>query len=299
MFKPLMAVSLITCLAAPLLAQSPASKKKEALKPRLEKLVTADGVQLACGYFPSDKEKEAVPVILIHHWEGAAPPFLPLVQALRKAGCAVATPDLRGHGGSKTYVDFRGNPKEFDLSRMNRNDIMAMLNRDIEAVKKFLKQENDAGKLNLNALTLIGVGEGAVLAANYAVIDWNFPDLSRKKQSKDVRGLVLISPARNLKGLSYDTAARHPFVSRLPWLIVAGEGSLEIEEAEKLEKQLERVRRGGAVAGPVQLLTPRSQASNVELVRGSREVIPGIVDFVTKTVIAHQANYPWIDRSGD
>ena len=211
----------------------------------------------------------------------------------------MVTPDLRGHGGSRTYTDPRGEIKEFDLSRMNRVDIAAMLNRDIEAVKKFLKEQNDSGQLNLNALTLVGAGEGAVLAANYAAIDWNFPDIGRKKQSKDVRALVLISPERNLKGFDYNIASRHPMVSRLPWLIIAGADSTQIDDADKLHKQLERSRRGRAM-GPATLMPVPGRAAGTNLLRTNRDVIPAIVDFVTKNVIEQQEeNFPWVDRSGD
>lgn len=279
-------------------AQNKPGKKDEVPKPRLETITTKEGVPLACGYFPSGAGKKAVPVILIHEWEGMAPPYMPLATALRDAGCAVVTPDLRGHGQSRTFVDARGQTREFDLSKMNRNDVLAIINRDIEAIKKFLKEENDAGKVNLNALTLIGVGEGAVLAANYAALDWNFPDTGHKKQSKDVRALVLISPEKNLEGVAYDAATRHPFVSRLPWQIIVGSQSPQAEDTDKLVKLLERVRRG-AVAGPLDAPPINSRASGANLVRESREVIPRIVNFVKANVVDKQENFPWVSRTVD
>lgn len=280
------------------IGQNNRTAKKDDLKPRLETLKTRDGVPLACGYFPSDKGKEAVPVVIIHHWKGSAPPFLPLAEALQKAGCAVITPDLRGHGMSNKYMDVRGTEQEFNFSRMNRKDVGAMINVDLETVKKFLREENDDEKLNLNALTLVGIGEGAILAANYAVVDWNFPDVSSKKQSKDVRAIVAISPARTVEGFKYDIAARHPLVSRLPWLIVVGGDSPQASEAERLHGQLDRLRLSGG-GFPVELKTVASNLSDDQLVRGSKEVIPAVVDFVKSQVIENQKNFPWISRKGN
>ncbi len=286
-------------LCLPAGAQSPKSKDQEALKPRLETLTTRDGVKLACGVFPSDKGKKAVPVIIVHQWDGSAPQYLPLANALRDAGCMVCTLDLRGHGQSRNYVDARGQARQFDTSRMNRNDVQAMINTDLEAVKKFLKAENDAERVNLNALTLVGIGEGGILAANYAVLDWNFPDSGKKKQSKDVRALVLVSPEKTLQGFGYDGATRHPLVSRISWQIIAGGNSPQADEAEKIQKQLERSRRSGPTAGPVDLFLPNSPASGPDLVRSSRDVIPRIAAFVKANVVDRQDQFPWVSRVGE
>ena len=62
---------------------------------------------------------------------------------------------------------------------------------DMEAVRKFLVDKNDAGELNLNKLCLVGSGMGASVAANWAVQDWSAPPLAVGKQGQDVKALVL------------------------------------------------------------------------------------------------------------
>ena len=70
-------------------ASAQATKKNEVPKPRPVTLKTKDGIKLRAFYFPSDKKKAAIPVLLIHEWQGQASPYVRLLVALRDAGCAV------------------------------------------------------------------------------------------------------------------------------------------------------------------------------------------------------------------
>ena len=71
------------------------AKKKKELKPEPLSLTTLDGVVLECTWFPSDRGKEAVPVILLHDWEGNRGEVHNLGVALQKLGYAAIAPDLR------------------------------------------------------------------------------------------------------------------------------------------------------------------------------------------------------------
>ena len=88
-------------VAANLSAQEPEAKKDDKLEPRTIKLKTRDNVELRAFYLPSDKEKKAITVLIIHEWKGQASPYSKLGYALQKAGCAVLVPEYRGHGGSR------------------------------------------------------------------------------------------------------------------------------------------------------------------------------------------------------
>ncbi len=285
-------------VAATAVGQRPKSKQDPKLKPRQEKLRTKDGIELRAFYFPSEKGKEAPVVLLVHEWQGQASPYASLVRALNQAGCAVLIPDYRGHGGSQTYIDARGQSKEFDIARMSRRDAEAIVTFDLEKAKGYLKEENNEGLLNLNALIVIGVREGCVLAAQWAKRDWSFPSVGRNKQGQDVKALIMISPEKQLKGISIDSAIMDPNLLRLPIMIVAGAGSPEVSEAKRLGKRIEGIKKrmGRGEAEGFQLSLAKTSLSGPALVTEVSSVIPAIVKFINEEVEVSDTVNPWIER---
>ncbi|TWU07629.1 alpha/beta hydrolase [Stieleria varia] len=286
-------------LMVPASAQAPPAKtKKEKPKPRPVKLRTKDGLELQAFYFPSDLEKKAIPVLLIHEWQGQPSPYVNLVKALNAAGCAVLVPQYRGHGNSKTYIDASGKEQEFNVATMNKRDIQNIIMYDLEEAKRFLKEENNEGKLNLNALCVIGVREGCVLAANWAQRDWRFPSVGSKKQGQDVKALVLISPEKLLKGIPIDPPLSDPNLLRLPTLIVSGQSSPSSDTADRIHKRLKVVKTklgGGTLSGLEEVIAKESLDAPA-LVMQSSTVVPAIVKFVTTSIEVDEFNNPWIDR---
>jgi hypothetical protein len=267
---------------------------------RFETVETKDGVRLRVGWFPPQQPgKDVVPVILVHEWEGQFSPYFPLAVALKEAGCAVIVPELRGHGASRTFRLPGGEEREFDLSKMGPADVSAMLARDLESVKAFLKEKNNEEILNLNALTMIGVGEGAVLATNWAMRDWSFPSIGSKKQGQDVKALVMVSPEKMVKGLKLDNLFRDRFVPLLPTLIVAGGEGSDGSEATRIHKRLEGIKRRVRRGDPSDLkleLVPTS-LSDAQLVQQVPAVTQAILRFISEQVIAKADQFPWVDRS--
>ena len=83
-------------------------KEKEIPKPEDLVLPTADGVQLAVTYYPGPvypgvKDKQIIPVVLLHMWKESRNDYKDLAPYLQRSGFAVIVPDLRGHGES-THV---------------------------------------------------------------------------------------------------------------------------------------------------------------------------------------------------
>ncbi|WP_302120237.1 alpha/beta hydrolase [Allorhodopirellula heiligendammensis] len=278
----------------------PATQKPKdpALEPRSETLATKDGVNITVYYFPSDQGKDAVPVMIVHEWKGQAAPYLKLCNALRKKGFAAIVVEYRGHGNSKTYRDLSGAEHDFNISTMGRRDADAIIRYDIEEAKQFLKGENNAGRLNLNALCMIGVEEGAILAGYWAARDWGIPSVGRMKQGQDVKALVYVSPEKNLHGLAMSNPIAEPNLIGLPTMIVAGKSSAQGSEAERVGSRLETVKKrfNQGTATGFELLLPKTSLSGPALINDEATVIPKIIKFLKSNVRVSKAENPWIDR---
>lgn len=274
-----------------------AQRDDEQRKPRKVTLKTKDGLELRAYYFPSPEGKKATTVLLVHEWEGQASPYTKLVVALRDAGCAVLVPEYRGHGGSAEFTNARGKKDQFNIATMNRRDVEAIITYDLETSKAFLKEENDEELLNLNALVVVGVREGCVMAAHWAKRDWSFPSLGSVKQGQDVKALIFISPEKQVKGIGIDPAINHPTIYSLPIMIVAGGNGPDAAEAKRLAKKLEGQKRriGQGEASGFESKLMRTNLSGPSLVNGA-PVIPGIVSFIKDNVDASSEANRWIKR---
>ena len=204
-----LALLAIFCLTAgsAFAQESKPDPKKAPPKPldsEVVELLTKDNVRLMATYYPSREGKEAVPVIILHDSKTDRNAYHTLALTLQSVGHAVIIPDMRGYGESNKVKQFGGQPDiEIDAKRMPIRGYDLMVGVDLDKVRSFLKDENDQGKLNLNQLCIIGVGDlGCALAINWTVRDWTFQEISAVKQSRDVHALVLVSPEPTFKSLA-------------------------------------------------------------------------------------------------
>ncbi|TWU35304.1 Alpha/beta hydrolase family protein [Novipirellula aureliae] len=303
---------LIVSVASVAVGQEKAKGEDEGPQPTTETLKTKDGISLRAFYFPTDKAfdpnkdemvpikgTEVIPVILVHEWQGQGSPYLKLVLALNEVGCSVLVPEYRGHGGSKEYTDVRGRSQTFDPTAMGRADVAKIVSLDIEAAKQFLKKKNDDGDLNLNALVMIGVREGAVFASHFAVADWRWPSVGRLKQGQDVKALVLISPEKHMKGLAIDSTISDPNLIRLPIMVAVGKTSSEATEATRIAKRIEGLKRrlGQGEARGFKEEVIDTNLSGPALVNETDELIPAVVSFIKENVKISDSENPWIRRN--
>jgi pimeloyl-ACP methyl ester carboxylesterase len=202
-------------------------------KPRNVNLTTKDGVGLNTLYYEGTEGEKTVPVVVIHDWkekeDGAT--YESLAEYLQSKGYAVILPDLRGHGSSTRQKDDARQSRTLTSRNVKPENVVA---GDLEAVRMFLLEENNEKKLNLAATTLIGVGKGAILAAYYAIYDWD-PSVrggntrvstQLRGGNQDVRALILVSPQTKIsKQMKIDALSRHPTVGtgEVSTLILVGQ----------------------------------------------------------------------------
>jgi pimeloyl-ACP methyl ester carboxylesterase len=212
--------------------------------------LTKDGGQLKGTYFPSKAGPNAPVAILLHGkggnrlpWQvgrGQVPSF---AAALQQNDFAVITLDLRHHGESVGTPAAGSKKNEVKLSP---RDHQAMVEFDLEAVKKFLFEEHQKRKLNMNKLAIVGADFTAAVALAYAEFDWSkapyddAPVLAqRTPRGQDVKALVLISPETSVPGLVTNQAINRLRGMKMPVMVAVGKkDKLDRGSAKKLSEQL-------------------------------------------------------------
>ena len=244
-------------------AQAQDEEELSIAAPERVALTTDDGVKLSAYWYAGgvvrgkdgnlskiDGDK-VVPVIILHGWEGSSRQFSAIASYLQSRGHAVLVPDLRGHGGSKVMVQTRTGEKEKELDDFTAQDLALMAKADMIRIKRFLLEKNNARELNIELLCVLASEESSIVAANWVLHDWSYPDLLDRKQGKDVKGLILLSPVRMFNGYHWNDTMRQPVFSGLPLgvftipvLVITGSGdSKAYREAKTIHSKLKTSRK--------------------------------------------------------
>lgn len=166
-----------------------------------------DGYPISITYYEApdrNAAQENAPVLIMVHGEGGSrliydssskppgPNGKPLAEMFNLQGFAVVTVDLRKHGESL----------EEGASRILKNeDFSLMAYSDLPAVKKFLVQEHEKKKLNINKLGIIAADSMVPVALEFAASDWSLEPHKDgpggsfgTPRGQDVRAIVMLSP---------------------------------------------------------------------------------------------------------
>jgi pimeloyl-ACP methyl ester carboxylesterase len=314
--RKLLCLALIVALRPPTINCAIAQTEGQGPAPELVMLATKDGVQLKATYFPSAARKgtpqaqQVTPVVLLHDFKSSRSVLTQLALKLQSPGeggadhplFAAITVDLRGHGESTKQLAPGGVQSDLDASKLAKEGLLAMASLDMEAVRNFLVEKNDAGELNLNKLCLVGSGMGGSVAANWALQDWTAPPLAIGKQGQDVKAIVLISPRWSYNGLSMQAPMKFaPLKQGVAWLLMCGAQDPKVKtDLERIQKQLERFHpttdKGGAPhrAGLEVVALPSSLQSDSLFNKFSQSINEQTMAFLTENVAAKQQ--PWTNR---
>jgi pimeloyl-ACP methyl ester carboxylesterase len=279
-------------------------------------LPTKDGVQIHVTYYASNAGKEAVPVVMLHDYNETRAVFEPLATALQNPPAAqdaapgvppmkpraVITVDLRGHGQSKTALGPNGSLVKLDAAHFGPGDFHDMVTQDMEAVRAFLVERNDAGQLNLNRTCVVGTGMGANVGLLWTANDWAAPPLPVRKQGQDIHAMVLISPRWNFRGLALVEAMKFPPIQRQisTYLAFGANDPKVAKDCDNLLKTFERYhpeppRDRAATMKDFFLFAPDTGLQGSQLLT-SREfaMAPKIIDFIEARL--GRIEFPWVMR---
>lgn len=297
-------------------AQAKDDEKKGPPPPEDITLESKDRVVLKATYWePEEPGKSTVPVIMLHGWAGKRQEYDVLAGNLQKAGLAVVSLDLRGHGGSTTL---RRPDKDaddvIDPEKLIKPDFINMV-YDVWEAKKFLMEKHKEEKCNIELLCVVGADMGALVAINFAAYDWLRPKLPRRRNSpgQDTNALVLLSPPDSFKGMTAEFALKHDVVkSRVSTMIIVGDKDKKdaaYRDAKALNSKLERFHaqmpRGEKDPDgwkekhqDLVLYSPQPSTSlqGTKLLSSTLPVDKAIMRFIELRLINKASDFPWQER---
>ena len=284
--------------------------KVEIPEPERVLLETKDKIELRADWYAGTAGKEAVPVILIHDWDGDRSNMSKLALSLQdKLGCAVIAPDLRGHGESLVV---KGSSEDIDRKRFKKNELLTFV-EDIDTCRKFLQGKNDDGELNLDMLVIVASGKMTIPAIDWTISDWSWPPLNGVKQGQNVKSLILVSPRKRFKSLSSTQSLKAPiFTSRtkaLPSLLVWGKSSSSAKDGEAIYKMLQKARKEPEKFDDADDRWNRQTLFKIEYDSGSdgddliadraQQIFKAVSIFIDKKIIANKDEFSWQNRKLD
>lgn len=294
----LVATALWACLAAVAAAQD--SDDRKIPPPEDVNLVTKDRVKLVATWYGGTEGKNTVPIIMVHMEKGNRHDYEALALYLQAQGHAVIVPDLRGHGDS-TSVEGSDMKLEVD-ENMPVFHYQRMAEYDLETVKSFLMNKHHQGELNIDKLCVVGAEMGAVVAMNWAMLDWSWPVLATGKQGQDVKAVVLISPVEKFKNLKMSEALSHPGIKRYVsvYVVMGASDSRAVKEGTQIFKTLDRGRKAPDSPEEQTLFLDKTLKTKLqgtkllgESALGLEQRLEQFIDFR----LVKQTQWPWKDRT--
>jgi len=275
-------------------------------------LTTVDGQPIAITYYPAIPEKNpgglqnAGVIVLLHGddkgrilWDKASAPAAnakTFPVQLQDKGFAVITVDLRKFGDSKPAA---GQPAVRPI------DYELMAANDLAVVKRFIYEEHQQQKLNMNKTAIVAVGPTAPVAATFAAADWAaapYDDApveeNKTPRGQDVRALVLLSPDSGAGRMATSKSInflRNPQLGVALLVIVGQKDSGDKGQAKKLYELMETGQRKDETPR-VYMLSPNLKDRGLGLIGKMPDAVEApMIKFLDMHVA--QAPSEWRDRA--
>lgn len=275
---------------------TPASAQddKQRLVIESKSVTTKDGWPIHFDYYKKNEGRETPVVVLLHNkgsdalvWKNA------FGNDLWDNGYAVIAVDLRKHGQSK------GNAQ--DVSDLRPNDYVAMVTQDMMAIKGFIFDEHQAGRLNMRKMAIVAPEMSAPVALNFAEIDWNarpYDDspvpAARTPRGQDVRAIVLLSPEESLPRVNTTKVLRSLANPAKQVAFLIGVGTKDSLDKGASKKMYQIVSGNARNKDRTYLQTYPYNMRGTDLVSRVPKVKGHILAFFDKHL--KELNSPWVDR---
>jgi pimeloyl-ACP methyl ester carboxylesterase len=269
---------------------------------------TKDGVALKMTYFAGTLGKKSVPVILLHGWGGQRGDMEPLALQLQALGHTCLTVDLRGHGQSLKAKVIEKNG-EAGFKDLDKNDFqkpqMESMALDVETAKNFLKDKNNLGECNIEALGIVACDVSCLVAMRWSIADWSVQNLPAFKLGQDVKALVLLSPVSSYKGYLAPDFFTHPYTRKvISVMLVAGKQEPKsLAEAKRLHSKLQQFHPKptgdkdlDSKSQDLFLVEPPTKLVGSELLNPALKVDGNIAVFLNLRLVEKQDTYSWSER---
>jgi pimeloyl-ACP methyl ester carboxylesterase len=222
------------------------TRAQDASKPTSEDIVLTakDGWEIKITYYKSPAGQESPVVVMLHGKTGNRMVWKSFAEILQtKAQFAVITVDLRGHGES---IGGGGGSGKKPSGGAKAIDYLGMIAGDMEAVKKFIYDENQNKNLNMNKLAIVAADMSTPVAVEYMVVDWDkapYDDAPtvdlQTPRGQDVQALALLSPESSAPGLQVTKSLGIVRALKRPALIAVGtKNASDLKEAKKVHEAL-------------------------------------------------------------
>jgi hypothetical protein len=199
------------------------------------RLRSFDGTPLAASYYPSRLGSSAPVVMLVHELGRSRKDFEDGVQELKSQGLAEHLQEL-GYAVFSMDLRWQGQNPRRALTADERPKLM----EDLQAGYFFLVDRHNRGDLNLGKFGVVALGDGANLAAAWAVQPG--AAITIEGRPSDLSALALISP--NPEGSGYVLGhTLNAIASRVPLLLLAGERDNPSKDAvQSVRQNVQRAR---------------------------------------------------------